>query len=550
MNWLESLFVGEGIAHSILILSLVIALGTMLGKIKVKGISLGVTWILFLGIAAGHFGWTIDSDVMGFVKEFGLILFVFSIGLEVGPGFFSSFRKGGLSFNLMALLLVSLSGLTTYIIHLITGTSMSTMVGIMSGAVTNTPGLGAAQQTFADLQGFEDPTIAMGYAVTYPLGVLGVIFSLMIIKRLFRINLDKEKEDIQQLHTSQDTAKRVSVEVLNDSISGMMVKEIVKRIHKKFIFSRIIHPDGRLEMVTSETIINKGDKLLIVTSMTNEKAVVKFLGQKIEMDLAEWERYDNNLVSRRLIITRSEINGKRLSDLNLRAQFAINITRINRSGVDLVATPDLILQIGDRVTVIGEEKAIDKAAQILGNSLKRLNEPNLIPIFVGIFLGVILGSIPIFIPHLSQPLKLGLAGGPLIVAILIARFGPNFKMVTYTTISANMMLREVGISLFLAAVGLGAGEGFVNALFNGGYMWILYGAIITIVPVMIISIIGRYILKYDYFSLSGMICGGQTNPIALAFMNNTYGIPQVAVSYATVYPLTMFLRVLIAQLMV
>lgn len=550
MNWFESLIFGEGIAHSILILSIVIAIGLSLGKVKLFGISLGVTWILFVGIAASHFNLLIDPSVMSFVKDFGLILFVFSLGLQVGPGFFSSFKKGGVKLNLLAVGLILMTALTTFLIQYISKTPMPTMVGVMSGAVTNTPGLGAAQQTLFDVTGVDDSTIAMGYAVAYPLGVVGVILVVIAMRALFRVDINAEKEQIDKKNAAKDNAKKIAIEIRNEALFGKSIIEIDKLIDREFVVSRLYHTDGLMEIPTSSSVVGKGDKIFIVTSAANESAIVAFFGKKIEMEQEAWEKLDLQLVSRKLLVTKANINGKTLGELNIRAQFGINITRINRAGVDLVASPDLELQLGDRVMVVGSEKAITKVALLLGNSLNKLREPNIIPIFLGIFLGVILGSIPLMFPGIPQPVKLGLAGGPLIVAILIARFGPRLKLVTYTTLSANMMLREIGISLFLAAVGLGAGQGFVEAIVNGGYYWILEGLLITVIPLILTAIVGRLFLKLDFFTLTGIICGSQTNPIALAFSNNTYGVSQVAVAYATVYPLAMFLRVLVAQLMV
>lgn len=550
MNWFESLIFGEGIAHSIVILSIVIAIGLSLGKVKLFGISLGVTWILFVGIAASHFNLLIDPSVMSFVKDFGLILFVFSLGLQVGPGFFSSFKKGGVKLNLLAVGLILMTALTTFLIQYISKTPMPTMVGVMSGAVTNTPGLGAAQQTLFDVTGVDDSTIAMGYAVAYPLGVVGVILVVIAMRALFRVDINAEKEQIDKKNAAKDSAKKIAIEIRNEALFGKSIVEIDKLIDREFVVSRLYHTDGLMEIPTSSSVVGKGDKIFIVTSAANESAIVAFFGKKIEMEQEAWEKLDLQLVSRKLLVTKANINGKTLGELNIRAQFGINITRINRAGVDLVASPDLELQLGDRVMVVGSEKAITKVALLLGNSLNKLREPNIIPIFLGIFLGVILGSIPLMFPGIPQPVKLGLAGGPLIVAILIARFGPRLKLVTYTTLSANMMLREIGISLFLAAVGLGAGQGFVEAIVNGGYYWILEGLLITVIPLILTAIVGRLFLKLDFFTLTGIICGSQTNPIALAFSNNTYGVSQVAVAYATVYPLAMFLRVLVAQLMV
>lgn len=550
MEWLCNLILGSGVAHSILVVAIVIALGVILGKFKIFGISLGMTWILFVGIIVSHFGISIDSTTMAFVKDFGLILFVFSLGLQVGPGFFASFKKGGVRLNTLALGLVLLSGIVTVIIHSITGAEMPTMVGVMSGAVTNTPGLGAAQQAYYEASGVMDSTIPAGYAVAYPLGVVGVILTLLGIRALFRINLDKEKETIESGSKPKDNACKFAVEVHNQAIVGKSIYEIDKFIGHHFVVSRLYHSNGEMEIPTSHSVVSEGDRLLVITSKDNVERVEAFIGKQIEMEQTEWEKLDTNLVSRRLVVTKSNVNGKTLGELNIRAQFGINITRVNRAGIDLVAYPGLQLQLGDRIMVVGSEKAIAKVANLVGNSAKKLREPNLIPIFIGIFLGVILGSIPIAISGLSQPVKLGIAGGPLVIAILIARFGPRFGMVTYTTMSSNMMLREIGISMFLAAVGLGAGEGFVEAVVNGGYMWILYGALITIIPVLIICTIARFAFKLDYFTISGVICGSQTNPIALSFMNNTFDEAQIAVAYATVYPLAMFLRVLIAQILV
>lgn len=550
MDWIDSLLFSDSVAHSILIVSIVIALGIMLGKIKVFGVSLGVTWILFVGILLSHFGFTINNSVRTFISDFGLVLFVFSLGLQVGPGFFASFKKGGLRLNLLAVAIVLLGVGITVAIHFITGTPMPTMVGVMSGAVTNTPGLGAAQQTVAEITGTVDPNIATGYAVAYPLGVIGVILTLLAARAVFRVNLNKEKEEIKNEETSKDSACMISVEVKNEAIFGRTIMEVDSLLNRHFVVSRQYHADGKMEIPTSNSVINPGDKLLVITSQANADVVSAFIGKKIDMDQTAWEKLDTHLVSRRLVVTNSEINGKSLGELNIRAQFGLNITRVNRAGIDLTADPHLHLQLGDRIMVVGNQEAILKVAQLVGNQAKKLREPKLIPIFIGIFFGIIVGSVPIMLPGLSQPLKLGLAGGSLVVAILIARFGPNFGMVTYTTASSNMMLREVGIALFLAAVGLGAGQGFVEAVVGGGYMWILYGFLVTVVPLIIVVTIARLVFKFDYYSISGMVCGSHTNPTALAFMNSTFDESRIAVAYATVYPLSMFLRVIVAQLMV
>lgn len=474
---------GGGVAHSVLILSLVIAFGIMLGKIKVWGVSLGVTWILFVGIAFGHFNLNLDEHLLHFLKEFGLILFVYSIGLQVGPGFFSAFKKGGFTLNMLAALVVFLGVAITVILHFVTGTPITTMVGILSGAVTNTPGLGAAQQANSDLRGIDAPEIAMGYAVSYPLGVVGIILSLIFLKYILRINTTREEEEAQKGlgHLQELTVRPTSIEVRNEAIDGLIIKELGPLVNRKFVISRIRHREGGVtELVNSETVLNVGDIILVIANPIDMEAITIFFGKETQM---EWNDLNKELISRRILITKPELNGKTLSQLRIRNNFGANITRINRSGVDLVASPNLHLQMGDRVTVVGTELSVSHAEKVLGNSLKRLNHPNLIPIFIGIALGCILGSIPFAFPGIPQPVKLGLAGGPLIVSILISCFGPKLKLITYTTMSANLMLREIGIALFLACVGLGAGEGFIDTvIYGGGYIWVGYGVIITVLP--------------------------------------------------------------------
>lgn len=551
MDWVYNLLFGSGIGHSILLIAVVIFIGILLGKVKIAGISLGITWILFVGIIFSHFNMRMDPHALHFLKEFGLILFVFSVGLQVGPGFFSSFKKGGMTLNMLAVLIVLLGVVTTYVIYKITGLPITTMVGILSGAVTNTPGLGAAQQAFFDMTGKEGTDIAMGYAVAYPLGVVGIILAIILIRYLFRINFDKENEVIQnQLEEKAARATHVSVRVENPALFDKEIAQIVTLIDKKFVISRVLHENDALEIAHSRTLLRGGDKLFVIAAAQDLDGIVAFIGEKIDMHRAEWEQLDVNLISRKIVITRSEINGKSLGQLHLRGGFGVNVTRVNRSGVDLVASPGLELQIGDRLTVVGTEKHVACVEKILGNSLRRLREPNLVPIFLGIALGIFLGSIPFVFPGIPQPVKLGLAGGPLIVAILISRFGPHFKLVTYTTMSANLMLREIGISLFLACVGLDAGAGFVDTVTNGGYAWIGYGFIITFLPLMIVGILARWVYKLNYFTLMGLIAGSTTDPPALAYSNGVAGNDMPSVGYATVYPLTMFLRVLTAQLLV
>ncbi len=551
MEWMYNLFFGGGIGHSILLVATVIFMGILLGKIKIACISLGITWILFVGIFFSHFNMRMDPEALHFLKEFGLILFVYSVGLQVGPGFFSSFKKGGMTLNMLAVLIIFLGILTTYVIYKVTGLPITTMVGILSGAVTNTPGLGAAQQAFFDITGKEGTDIAMGYAVAYPLGVIGIIVAIILIRRIFRISFEKENEMLQNEREEKAVrATHVSVLVKNPALFGKEVAEIADLIDRKFVISRVLHENSGIEIAYSRTHLEQGDKLFIIAAKQDIGPIIAFIGERLDMHRADWEQLDANLISRRIVITRSEINGKALADLHLRGGFGVNVTRVNRSGLDLVASPGLELQIGDRITVVGTDKNVGNVEKILGNSLRRLREPNLVPIFLGIALGILLGSIPFTFPGIPQPVKLGLAGGPLIVAILISRFGPHYKLVTYTTMSANLMMREIGISLFLACVGLDAGAGFADTVINGGYAWIGYGFIITFLPLMIVGMIARVVYKINYFTLMGLIAGSTTDPPALAYSNNIAGNDMPSVGYATVYPLTMFLRVLTAQLLV
>ena len=542
---------GGGVAHSVLILSLVIAFGIMLAKIKVAGVSLGITWILFVGIVFGHFDMTLNEHLLHFMKEFGLILFVYSIGLQVGPGFFSAFKKGGLTLNLLAMLVVFLGVVITIILHFVTGTPITTMVGILSGAVTNTPGLGAAQQANSDLNGIDAPEIALGYAVAYPLGVVGIILSLIALKYILRINTKTEEAEAERGlgHIQELTVRPISFEIRNEAIDGKKIKDIRPLMNRDFVISRVQYHDGQgTELANSDTVLHLNDKILVISTPKDIEAISVFFGKQIDM---QWEQLDKKLISRRILITKPELNGKMLSQLKIRNNFGASITRVNRSGVDLVAAPQLQLQMGDRVTIVGSELAVSHAEKVLGNSMKRLDHPNLIPIFLRIALGCILGSTPFVFPGIPQPVKLGLAGGPLIVSILISRFGPQYKMITYTTMSANLMLREIGISLFLACVGLGAGKGFVETvIYDGGYVWVGYGVIITIVPLLIAGLVGRYVFKLNYYTLIGVLGGSTTNPPALAYSNDLTSCDAPAVGYATVYPLTMFLRVLTAQILI
>ena len=551
MDWLYNLFVGDGIAHTVLVLSLVIAMGIVLGKIKIRGISFGVTWILFVGIAAGHFGMSIDHDTLHFIKEFGLILFVYSIGLQVGPGFFSSFKEGGVKMVACAASVVLLGALTTYIIHLVTGTPLPTMVGIMSGAVTNTPGLGAAQQAYADATGINDESVALGYAVAYPLGVVGIILSMIAVRFITRVNYVEENKALAAISSERNFAERISIEFTNSTLENYTIAHMRELINRSFVISRIMHNDGTISIADGSSLLKTGERLRVICSSEDSEAITAFLGQVVDISEKDWGALPQNqkeLVSRRIIITKSSINGKKLSDLNLRTKYGINITRINRAGIDLIPYQGMELQMGDRVMVVGQQKDVESVADVLGNSLKKLREPQLLTIFLGIALGVLLGSLPLM--NIPQPVKLGLAGGPLIVAILIGRFGPHFHLVTYTTMSANLMLREVGLAMFLAGVGIAAGDGFVDAIVDGGYRWIGYGFIITVVPLIIVGLVARWRLKMNYYTLMGLLAGSTTDPPALGYANTAAGNDMPAVGYATVYPVVMFLRVLTAQLLI
>lgn len=550
MDWLSNLFFGTGIAHSIFVLALAISVGIFLGaKLKIKGITLGITWILFCAIACSHFGMTLDPLVESFAKDLGLILFVYSIGLQVGPGFFSSFGKGGLRLNILAASIVVLGCATAYVIHVLSGTDIATMTGVLFGAVTNTPGLGAAQQTYQDLTGVANPDIASGYAMAYPLGVVGIIFSLLALRWIFRVKLDKEEEQVIAEKGEEQQIAVFDMKLTNPQIEGIYVRDIKLLTHVNIVVSRLVDIHGNEFMPDGDTILHVGDRVRFVGDSKNERTIM-LLGERTEV---AWEEKEKNmhLISRHIIVTKPKMNGRRIGDLKVRAAYQITITRIRRAGIELLATPDLILQLGDRLTVVGEQEAVDKVAKVFGNSTKKLDAPNLASLFFGIILGVALGSIPFTLPGLSQPFKLGIAGGTLIIAILMGAFGTKWHLVTYTTSSANLMIREIGISLFLAAVGFGAGKSFIPTLLGGGYVWIGYGVIITLLPLLLMGIVGRKWLKLDYFTLMGLIAGSTTDPPALAYATSqSSSNDRAAVAYSTVYPLTMFLRVLTGQLMI
>lgn len=549
MDWLNSLFFGTGVPHSIFILTLAIALGIFLSHhLKFKGITLGITWILFCAIAFSHFGMHLDPMVETFAKDFGLILFVYSIGLQVGPSFFSSFGKGGIKLNLLAGSIVFLGCLTAYLIHLLSGVDIATMTGVLFGAVTNTPGLGAAQQAFTDTTGIINPNIASGYAMAYPLGVVGIIFVILALRWLFRIKLDKEEERLKAESDVQKEISHIDILLANPQVEGASIKELSSLCNINLIVSRLVRPSGEDEMPDVETVLHVGDRVRVVVDKEHEKSVL-LLGMQTTIQTDP--KQQAHLVSRHIVVTKPELNGKRIGDLNVRATYHVSITRIRRAGIELLATRELHLQLGDRILVVGEERAVNKVEKLFGNSTKRLDVPNLASIFLGIAVGVVLGALPIMLPGLSQPFKLGIAGGSLIVAILLGCFGPKMHIITYTTSSANLMIREIGIAMFLAAVGFGAGKTFIPTLLDGGYIWIGYGVIITLVPLLIVGTIGRLWLKLDYFTLMGLIAGSTTDPPALAYATSLSSTnDRAAVAYSTVYPLTMFLRVLSGQMMI
>lgn len=543
-TWLTNL-IAPGhteLASTLVLYSFVIAAGVFLGKLKIGSVSLGVTFVLFVGILMGHFGYTVDSNVLKFVREFGLILFIFAIGIQVGPGFFSSFKKGGMRLNGLAVLGIALNVIIVLTIFYINdgNTSIEALVGIMSGAVTNTPGLAAAQQAAGNPDAIN--TMSMGYAAAYPLGVCGIIGAMFLIKAIFGIKIENEikaiEEENERLHTKPNF---VSIEVTNHLINGKSLRELHDIIQCDFVISRLMDQTGNIIIPTSATQVRVGDKLFVVISDTDTPRFESVVGPEVEVN---WEEVTpSRVVSRRILITKSQYNGVALGSLRLHAAYQLNATRVNRAGVDLLASPDLRLQMGDRITVVGDLNDIDRLANRLGNSMKRLNEPNMITIFIGIMFGIIVGSL-----NLGFGMKLGLAGGPLVVAILLSRFGYKFKLVTYTSSSASLLMRELGICLFLASVGISSGAGFADTVFNEtGMWWVIWGFIIPFLPLVIVGCIARGIYKINFLTIMGMFSGGYTDPPALAYANSATGNDAPAVAYSTVYPLTMFLRVVSAQ---
>lgn len=549
MDWLQSIFVEQTPIQAVIVISLIIAIGLGLGKLTFKGISLGVTWVFFVGILAGHLGFSIDPAMLGWAESFGLVLFVYELGLKVGPGFFSSFRKGGVKLNLLGLATVLLGTGTAITFSYIFGVKMADMVGILCGATTNTPALGAAQQALQQL-GISATGAALSCAVTYPLGVVGVIIAMILIRSLV-----VRKGDISDAtHEDEDETFIATFKIHNPAVYDLSVKQAAALIEPKFVISRLWR-NGEVSIPTSDTKLQKDDRILVITTESDLPKITVLFGEHESRDWntgdIDWNKIDSSLTSKRIVVSRTEINGRKLGSLRLRNTYGINITRVLRSGVQLLATPGLVLQLGDILTAVGKDSQIEKAEKVVGNANIKLKDPNLAAIFIGVFLGLVLGSVPIVIPGISTPVKLGLAGGPIIVGLLVGRFGPRFHMVTYTTRSANLMLRGIGLSLYLACLGLSAGSNIMETLTGGdGWIWIGLGFLITLLPVVIMGAAALRMFGLDFGSTCGMLCGSMANPMALSYADNTLPGDNPAVSYATVYPLSMFARVVIAQLLV
>ena len=555
MDWLINLFTAtDSIAHIVLLYAIVISLGVYLGKIKVGGISLGVTFVLFSGIAAGQIGFTAPPNVISFVQEFGLILFVFMIGLQVGPGFFESFKRGGITLNVLSTTIVLLNIIVMFACYYIFFdtndiNNLPMMIGTLYGAVTNTPGLGAANEALTSVFKTDVPQIASAYACAYPLGVVGIIGAMIAIKYICRIKLEKEEYKLKRAEEEDDSVKPhfMTVKVENSYLEGKTLMQVHEFLNRDFVCSRILH-EGHVSIPNRKTVFHIGDQIFIVCAENDAEAIIAFIGPTINVD---WEKQDIPLVSKRILVTKSSINGKTLGKMHFSRVYGVNVTRITRQGMDLFASPSLPLQIGDRIMVVGPEDAVNRVETVMGNSIKRLNAPNIATIFIGIIIGILFGSIPIALPYIPVPLKLGIAGGPLIIAILIGRYGYKVHLVTYTTTSANMMLREIGLVLFLASVGIKAGDGFFENVIQGdGLKFVYTGFLITIIPLLIVGITARWRYRFNYFTIIGMLAGACTDPPALAYANSVCSKEAPSIGYSTVYPLTMFLRIFTAQLIV
>ncbi len=553
MNEFLASITQNSVAQTLIIYSAIITLGMLIGKIQIKGVSLGVTFVLFVGILAGHLGCNIDPAVLDFLKNFGLILFIFTIGLQVGPGFFSSFKTSGLKMNGLACCMILLGVGTTVGLSFLFANYVDApmMVGIMSGAVTSTPGLGAAQEALQQLSATgaiegELPPISLGYAVAYPMGVLGIILTMMLLRVIFRVDLKAEESNLQQKQTSHEKPDILTFRITNSNIDGLTLAELKHSFGHEFVATRLC-ANEQVSIPHADTVLHTGNLILVVTRHANAKLLQKLLGEPIDY---EWKDDESTMVSRRIVVTRDSINGKTIGQLHLRSAFNVNITRVGRAGIDLLARPDLVLQVGDRMMVVGPLENIKKAEAMLGNTLKRLNNPHIITIFLGILMGILVGSIPIYFPNMPMPVRLGLAGGPLIVAILLGRFGYKLKLITYTTQSANLMLREIGICLFLASVGLASGGRFVETVVSpNGLLWIGCGVLITMIPPLIMGVVAR-LMKFNFFAICGLIAGSHTNIPPLAYANSLSETDEPAVAYSTVYPLATFLRILSAQILI
>ncbi|MBR3495559.1 MAG: putative transporter [Prevotella sp.] len=555
MDWIIDLFqTTDSVAHIVLLYSIVIAVGVLLGKIKFGGISLGVTFVLFAGILAGHIGFTAPVNILTFIQDFGLVLFVFMIGLQVGPGFFESFGASGVKLNLLAASAILLNILVMfgcYYIFFDTSNphNLPMMVGTLYGAVTNTPGLGAANEALNTVFSSNLPQIASGYACAYPLGVVGIIGATIAVRYICGVRLEKEEEDLERLEGENANVKphKMHVQVSNAYLEGKTLMQVHNFLNRDFVCSRILH-DGHVSLPNRDTIFHVGDQLYVVCAEADAEAIIAFIGPQIEVD---WEQQDQPLVSKRVLVTRPSMNGKTLGQLHLSRVHGVNVTRLTRQGMDIFASASLPLQVGDRIMVVGPEDAVNRVANMMGNSIRRLDAPNIATIFIGIIIGIIFGSLPIAIPGMPVPMKLGIAGGPLIIAILIGRYGYKIHLVTYTTTSANMMLREIGLVLFLASVGIKAGAGFWETVAQGdGLLFVLTGFLITILPILIIGTVARLRYRFNYFTIMGMLAGTYTDPPALAYANSVCSKEAPAVGYSTVYPLSMFLRILTAQIIV
>lgn len=555
LQWLKDLFTTtDSVAHIALLYAIVIAVGVYLGKIKFWGISLGVTFVLFAGIVAGHFGFTAPLPILTFIQDFGLILFVFMIGMQVGPGFFESFGKAGIKLNALAatgILLNILVMFACYFIFFNTSDpiNLPMMVGTLYGAVTNTPGLGAANEALQAVFPNGAPQIASAYACAYPLGVLGIIGATILIRYICKVKLEKEEEELVAMDETKANKKpyKMHLEVTNKYLEGKTLLQVHDFLNRDFVVSRLVH-NGELCIPNRDTVFHLGDQMLIVCAEADQEAIMAFIGPKLDID---FEQSDQPLVSKRILITNPSINGKTLASMHFSSVHGVNVTRITRHGLDLFASASLPMQVGDKIMVVGPEDAVDRVANKMGNSIRRLNAPNIATIFVGIILGIIFGSLPVAIPGMPVPLRLGIAGGPLIIAILIGRYGYKIHLVTYTTTSANMMLREIGLVLFLASVGIKAGANFFETVVEGdGLLYVLTGFLITIIPILIVGPIARIRYKFNYFTIMGMIAGTYTDPPALAYANSVCSKEAPAIGYSTVYPLSMFLRIFTAQIVV